>query len=155
MVLNNLDYGMIFVGLYIIVISAKRGFMEELVSSLSLILAFTITYIFGSSVEKAIFSFIEVKFLSMVISYAVMFILFLSIFYYILKLVLPENMFKTGLDRLLGVVFGIVKAIFILLAVSLVINFIFPTSTQPYIIKASSLKSFADSVLSIFFTKYN
>lgn len=152
MVLNNLDYGILFVGLYIILLSAKRGLMEELTSGLSLVLAFSITYIFGSSIEQKVFSLIEIKFLSMIISYAIMFIILLSIFYYIIKLILPENMFRTGLDRLLGAIFGIVKFIFILLFVSYIINWIFPISMQPDIIKQSSLKEFADDILGMFFT---
>ncbi len=150
MVLNNLDYAILLLGLYIIYQSAKKGFIEEFIGGLSLILAFSVTYVFGSAIEKKIYDLVEIKFLSMTISYALIFIIMLSIFYYIISLIIPKMIIKTSIDRILGVVFGFIKFGFVILFLGYIVDLVFPKEIQPDLVKESYFKHYSKNILGYF-----
>lgn len=150
MILNNLDYFILIVSLYIMYQSGKRGMMEEIVGGLSFLLAFTISYIFGSKVEEKVNDLLGIKALSMIISYGLIFIVLLSVFYYIINLIIPKKIVKTTLDRSLGVCFGFIKFIVIVVAITYVVDLVFPETSQLEIIHDSYINKLSQKILNMF-----
>ncbi|MDR2008337.1 MAG: CvpA family protein [Alphaproteobacteria bacterium] len=146
---NNVDYFILFISFFSIYTGFKNGFLAELVGGVSMVLALSITYIFGAAIEEKIMELIGVKFISMILAYAVIFIVILSLLYYTLNLIIPKNFVKTSSDRILGALFGALKFAVLFVAFVYVLNLLFPVYSQPDILRESYLKTAGDNVLEI------
>ncbi|MCL2566595.1 MAG: CvpA family protein [Alphaproteobacteria bacterium] len=145
---NNVDYFILFLSFFSIYTAGKNGLLAEFIGGVSMVLALSITYIFGSRIEEKIMEVIGVKFISMIFSYAVIFIVLLSLLYYIMNLIVPKHFVKTSTDRILGALFGAFKFFVLFLIFVYVLNLLFPIYSQPDILRESYLKTLADNILS-------
>ncbi|MDR0484852.1 MAG: CvpA family protein [Alphaproteobacteria bacterium] len=122
---NNVDYFVLFLSLFSIYSSVKKGLMEDMVSSISIMLSLGVTYVFGLMLEKIVYSLFHVRLLSLVVSYAVVFVALLSLFFYVMNLIVPNELRKTPMDKMLGGVYGFFKFFFIFIIVIYILHILF------------------------------
>ena len=119
--MNWFDAGILVVGLLFTVIGVVRGFIREVLSLISWVLAFWVAFTYAETVAAWLTTYIDAPLLRVVAGFAALFIctlLVLTIVSVLIHKLLALSAIK-GTDRALGGLFGGVKAFVVVAALML------------------------------------
>jgi len=142
--MNSIDWSIIGLLSISTLISAIRGAAKESLSLLVWLLSALIASMFHDQIEVLLINIIEDQSLRALIAWLSIFLLFLflgAIFnYFFGKFVKASSL--TGTDRLLGIIFGIVRALIITMVFLTVIPKIFPAAHTEWWIESTLIPYF-------------
>ncbi len=109
-------------------ISLLRGFVKEALSLFSWVAAFAIALVFSDALDYLLTEMIAHASVRYLVAFAILFIGSLILFALLNKLITTAIRYSPlrGIDRLLGVVFGLVRGVLVLLVALIFIAPIFP-----------------------------
>lgn len=142
--LNWADWTLIVILLLSVALSIRRGMTREILSLLTWVGAFVISYVFGEKLALLMDSWIKTPSLRTTVAMVVLFAMTLIVGA-MLNHVLADMLKKTGLtgtDRILGSLFGFVRGIVIIVALLLFIQSSF--SLDPWWKKSLLIHHFID-----------
>lgn len=119
--MNGFDLTILGVILVFAVIGIVRGFIKEVLSLVSWILAFWVAFTFAEPASVVFEPYIDAPLLRLVAAFAALFVftlLLLTIISYLLHKLLSVSGIK-GTDRVLGAIFGALKGLVIIAALML------------------------------------
>lgn len=125
---NSADWVIIAVVLVSSLISLKRGFIKEFLSLAIWLIAFLVAMLFRPNMETLLAEFIDIPSLLDLASFGVLFVAVLLIGSLINSLIgqLVRITGLTGTDRLLGMIFGFLRGVVILLSLFIFIPKVVP-----------------------------
>lgn len=122
--MNWFDIAILAVIFVFLVIGAVRGFIREVLSLVSWVLAFWVAFSFADPVSTLFEPYIDAPVLRVIASFAALFVttlLLLTIISFLLHKLLSVSGIK-GTDRILGGLFGALKGVVIIAALMLFAN---------------------------------
>ncbi len=130
---NGLDYAILGVVLFSVVISIFRGFIREVCSLTVWIVSFFLSFYFYKNLSKILESVIHSNSARSILSFLIIFIsvFVLGTFINYLLCRLLDKAGLRGLDRVLGIVFGAARGVLVI-AVLLMLARFTPIVQQPY-----------------------
>jgi len=133
MPLTTIDLVLLGVIFFSALVSILRGFMKEMVSLLSWVAAFVIAIFYSAHLDPLLPASIDIPSMRLAIAFVILFILSLLVGG-VINVVLGVLVKKTGLsgtDRSIGVVFGMVRGVFIV-SVLILLGSLTPMPQDPW-----------------------
>lgn len=131
--LTTIDFILLGVIFFSSLVSILRGFMKEMVSLMSWVAAFVISIFYSAHLAPLLPASIEIPSMRLAIAFIILFILTLLVGG-VINAVLGVLVKKTGLsgtDRSIGVVFGMVRGVF-LVSVLILLGSLTPMPQDPW-----------------------
>ena len=150
--MNTLDYAIIGLATYLTILGLYRGLIKELFSILALVFGLIVAYLLGDILYNYLSHIIETDHFVRPIALLVLFMFTVLIINYIGKLLSSffRYMALGWLNRILGGVFGLLKAFLILLALMYLYNLLSPLlNSDLNIVTNSCIIVYIDQVLSV------
>ena len=121
---NWVDYVIVGIILLSTIISLARGFVREALSLITWVIAFWISFKFGSSLANILINYIKTPPLRIVVAFAIIFVVTLIIGG-LTNYLLSQIIIKSGLDgtdRAIGMIFGLARGVLLIGVVLLFLN---------------------------------
>jgi membrane protein required for colicin V production len=139
------DYGILGIVVFSMVISAWRGFVREALSLASWVAAFVVAVLFSDGAANVLSQWIELPSVRLIVGFVVLFLVTLLIgglvSYTVGRLVDKTGL--SGTDRVVGVVFGLLRGVAIVAALVLLAG-LTPLPKDPWWSESILLPRFVD-----------
>lgn len=132
--MNWADYTILGILLVSGLISLKRGFIKEALALAGWVAAFIIAMLFGSSLETLFVDSIASPSIRKIVAFAILFVSTLIVAG-LINYLLSELVKMTGLsgtDRLLGMIFGLIRGVIIIMAILIFLPAIVPLDQESW-----------------------
>jgi membrane protein required for colicin V production len=141
--MNWVDIAILIIVFLSALISVLRGFVREALSLLGLVISFWVAFTFSKDLAVYLAKYIETPSLQLATAFAILFIVTLLLMAIVNYLAgqLVEKSGLSGTDRMLGVVFGIVRGIAIV-AILVLLAGLTPLPQDPWWDQSMFLKHF-------------
>ena len=140
-IFNNLNYFLLIIIVVVGCVSAIKGFLKEVLGTLSLIISFLVCFYFGYSLNFVMIKIVKIPIIANFLSYIVLFLVSMFIMHHFLLKIFGNINVNKGLDILLGFTLGVLKAIMFIYICFACLDFVWLKKDQPIMLQESSIKT--------------
>ncbi|MEH6551150.1 MAG: CvpA family protein [Pseudomonadales bacterium] len=136
--MNWADWSIVGIVALSALISLSRGFVKEALSLVIWVGAIVVAFLFNDSLQTLLVSHIDVPSVRQVVAFSLLFIVTLILGGLINHLIgeLVKMTGLSGTDRLLGMVFGVMRGIILVLALLIMVPAIIPIDQDPWYLQS-------------------
>lgn len=145
--MNSLDVVILIIVLISALIALNRGLIKEVLSIIGWFLGIVAVIYLLPYVQPLMEAHIESEIMAIVASAFTILIIFFVIWIYLTSIVIGKirNSKLSGMDRVLGLFFGILRAFLLIILLNILVGWIIPPKTQPELFKQSKYFQLAGS----------